>query len=161
MIQYLKPILILILAILIQLIIIPLISVYNIAPQVILIILVYYTLLGGQIFGTILGFISGFLFDLFSGGVLGSAALAMTISIFVIGYFYNENRLKENITTYFFVLYLFIAGIIYFLIYTEVGNFNPETKLNVILLEGTLFPSIYTSLFGVLVVLFNSKRNLT
>lgn len=158
MINYLKPLLFFIPIILIQLIIVPLIAIYEIAPQLILVLLVYYTLIGGQIYGMVLGFIVGFLFDLFSGGVLGSSALAMTISMFILGYFYNENRVHENITTYFFLIYLLFAGLIYFLIYSEVGNFNADTKLRVILFEGTLLPAIYTTLFGLIVVVFQSKR---
>ncbi|MDF1611099.1 MAG: rod shape-determining protein MreD [Stygiobacter sp.] len=158
MINYLKPILIFIPIILVQLIIVPLISIYEIVPQLILILLVYYTLIGGQIYGMILGFIVGFLFDLFSGGILGSSALAMTVSMFILGYFYNENRIQENTATYSFLVYLLFASIIYSLIYSEVGNFNPDTRLRVILFEGALLPALYTTLFGILVVVFQSKR---
>ncbi|MCX7875561.1 MAG: rod shape-determining protein MreD [Melioribacteraceae bacterium] len=158
MINYLKPILIFIPILIIQLVVIPLISVYEIVPQLILLLLVYYTLIGGQIYGMILGFIFGLFFDLFSNGVLGASALAMTISMFIVGYFYSENRITENISTYLFLFYLFISSVIYFLIYSEVGNFNPDTKLRVILFEGTFLPAVYTTLFGILLVVFQSKR---
>lgn len=161
MIDYLKSLLYFIPIILVQLIIVPLISIYEIVPQLILVLLVYYTMTGGQIYGMILGFITGILFDVFSGGILGASALAMTISMFILGYFYNENRIQENTTSYLFLIYLLFASIIYSFIYTEVGNFNPDTKLRVILFEGTLLPAIYTTFFGLLVVIFQSKRKFT
>lgn len=159
--NYFKPIIYFILLLLIQLIVIPLISIYQIVPQLILVLLVYFTLIGGQIYGMILGFLFGFFFDLFSGGVLGSSMLAMTISAFVIGYFYNENRIDENIGSYLFVAFVFLGSLIYSFIYSEVGNFNPDVKLRVILWEGMFLPAIYTSIFSVIVVVFQSKRKLT
>lgn len=158
--NYLKPIIYFLPLLLLQLIVIPLISIYQIVPQLILLLLVYYTLLGGQIYGMLLGFFFGLFFDLFSGGVLGSSMLAMTVSAFVIGYFYNENRIHENTGTYLFVAFLFLAASIYSLTYSVVGNFNPDVKLRVILFEGMFFPAIYTSLFGFIVVVFQSKRQM-
>lgn len=156
--NYLKPILYFIPLLLIQLVVAPLISVFGAVPNVIFIMVVYYSMLGGQIYGMILGFLFGFFFDLFSGGVLGASMLSMTISSFIIGYFYNENRVDTNTASYFFLIILFIAEFIHSLIYSFAGNFNPEVRFTALLLEGALLPAIYTTIFGLGVVAFNMRK---
>ena len=156
--NYLKPILYFIPLLLIQLVVVPLISVFGVVPNVIVILVVYYLLLGGQIYGMILGFVFGFFFDLFSGGVLGASMLSMTISTFIIGYFYNENRVDTNTASYFFLIILFIAAFINSLIYSFAGNFNPEVRFTALLLEGALLPAIYTTIFGLGIVAINMRK---
>lgn len=158
MINYLRPILIFIPLVIIQLVIIPLISVFGIIPQLIMVLLVYYTLISGQIYGMLLGALFGFLFDLFSGGVLGSSMLSMTIAGFVTGYFYYDNRIEENTTTFYFVIILFIASFIQSFLSSEIGNFNPEISFWVVLLEGSLFPALFTSAFGVIFMVFQARK---
>lgn len=158
MMNYLKPILYFIPLLLIQLVVVPLISIYGIVPNLILLVAVYYALLGGQIYGMILGFIFGFFFDLFSGGILGASMLSMTIASFAIGYFYNENRVDTNTASYFFLIVLFIAAFINSLVYSFAGNFNPEMKFTALLLEGALLPAVYTTVFGLGIVAFNMRK---
>ncbi len=74
------PVIIGIIAIVLQLTLIPLISFDFILPDILLIVLVYFTLLKGQLFGTVYGFILGFLFDIFSGGLIGSAMFSKTLA---------------------------------------------------------------------------------
>lgn len=156
--NYLKPILYFVPLLLAQLVVIPLISVFGVVPNLIIITVIYYSLQGGQIYGMILGFLFGFFFDLFSGGVLGASMLSMTIASFVIGYFYNENRIDTNIASYFFLVILFIAEFINSFIYSFAGNFNPEVRFTGLLLEGTLLPTLYTTIFGLAVVVFNMRK---
>ncbi|MBI3124526.1 MAG: rod shape-determining protein MreD [Ignavibacteriales bacterium] len=156
--NYLKPILYFIPLLLIQLVVVPLISVFGTVPNVIFIMVIYYLLLGGQIYGMILGFLAGFFFDLFSGGVLGASMLSMTIASFIAGYFYNENRVDTNTTSYFFLVILFIAEFINSLIYSFAGNFNPEVRFTSLLLEGALLPAVYTTIFGLGVVAFKMRK---
>jgi rod shape-determining protein MreD len=119
---------------------------------------VYYSLLGGQIYGMMLGFLFGLFFDLFSGGVLGASMLSMTVATFICGYFYNENRVDTNTAGYFFLVILFIGSFINSLIYSFAGNFNPEVRFTALLLEGALLPAIYTSIFGLSVIVFNMRK---
>ncbi len=159
MINYFKPVFYFIPVLLIQLVVVPLISIYGVVPNFVLIVVVYYAMLGGQIYGMILGFILGLFFDLFSGGILGASMLSMTISSFVIGYFYNENRVDTNTASYFFLIILFIAAFINSLVYSFAGNFNPEMKFTALLLEGTLLPAAYTTIFGLGIVAYNMRKS--
>lgn len=156
--NYLKPILYFIPLLILQLTVIPLISVFGVVPNLIIIAAIYYALHGGQIYGMILGFLFGFFFDLLSGGVLGASMLSMTIAVFLSGYFYNENRVDTNTSTYFFLVILFIAAFISSLIYSFAGNFNPEVQFTALILEGALLPAVYTTIFGLTVVVFNMRK---
>ncbi len=156
--NYLKPILFFIPLLVLQLTVIPLISIYGIVPNLIIITAIYYALLGGQIYGMLLGFIFGFFYDLFSGGVLGASMLSMTISVFISGYFYNENRIDTNTASYFFLVILFISAFANSLVYSFSSNFNPEIKFSSLLFEGALLPAAYTTIFGFAIIVFNMRK---
>ena len=85
--DYIYPILIFIPLAIIQTTVIPLISINGYVPDLILILLVLYTLKEGQMYGMILGFVLGFFFDLATGNVIGSTMLSKTVAGFVAGYF--------------------------------------------------------------------------
>ncbi|KAB2837759.1 MAG: rod shape-determining protein MreD, partial [Melioribacteraceae bacterium] len=65
--KFLIPILIFIPLAALQLTVVPLISVDFVVPDLIVILIVFFTLRNGQIYGSLLGFILGLLFDLASG----------------------------------------------------------------------------------------------
>src|SRR4030042_6656047 len=90
--SYLYPFLLFFPILLIQTTIVPFASVGGVIPDLLLILLVYYTIHNGQIYGTVLGFVFGFLFDLITGSLFGSSMLSKTISGFIAGYFSNENK---------------------------------------------------------------------
>ncbi|MEW6652110.1 MAG: rod shape-determining protein MreD [Bacteroidota bacterium] len=156
--SYLKPILYFIPLIILQLTVIPLISIFGVVPNLIIITTLYFALQGGQIYGMVLGFFFGFFFDLFSGGVLGASMLSMTIALFISGYFYNENRVDTNTASYFFLVILFITSFVNSIIYSFAGNFNPEVRFSVLILEGAIFPACYTTIIGLGVVAFNMRK---
>ncbi|KAF0152840.1 MAG: hypothetical protein FD143_768 [Ignavibacteria bacterium] len=156
--NFLKPILYFFPLLILQLTVIPLISIFGVGPNLIIITAIYYALHGGQIYGMMLGFLFGFFFDLLSGGVLGASMLSMTIAVFIAGYFYNENRVDNNTASYFFLVILFIAAFINSLIYSFAGNFNPEVRFSALLLEGALLPACYTTVIGLAVVAFKMRN---
>ena len=111
-IQHVKPILFFVPLAIIQLVIVPLISISNIAPNLVFILITYFTLKHGQVYGTILGFILGFLLDIISGGLIGAFMFSFTVSSFVVGYFYGENKMDINISSYFLLFILFVCNIL-------------------------------------------------
>lgn len=158
--NYLKPIIIFIPLAVIQMVIVPLISVYDIAPNLVLILIVYYTLIDGQIFGIILGFILGLLFDLISGGIIGASSLAFTVAAFIAGYFYNENKIESNTTTFLFIIILFLCGVVNSFLYSSVATNNPDVKfINLILYIGIL-PGLYSAILGLPVIIFKPKKGI-
>jgi rod shape-determining protein MreD len=104
------------------------VTIGNAIPDIILIWVVYVAITTGQLTGTITGFFVGIIVDLLSGGVLGLSALAKTLAGFVGGYFFNENKIEQTLSTSKFVIAVGIASVlhnaIYFLIFlqgTDVG----------------------------------------
>jgi len=83
----------------IQITMVPLISIEKIAPDLVIIFVVYMALRNGQIVGTVAGFISGLLMDLTVDFVPGLSALSKTVSGFISGYFYSEAKIEANIGT--------------------------------------------------------------
>jgi rod shape-determining protein MreD len=157
---YLKPVLFFIPIAILQLVVIPLISIYNITPNLILILIVYYTLREGQIFGTILGFVLGFFLDLISGGLIGAFMFSFTISAFIAGYFYSENKMDINLASYFFLLIVFISACINSFLYARISNSASNVSLLLLMIEEGLLPGLYTTLFGLPIVVFNSKKGI-
>ncbi|MEW5842975.1 MAG: rod shape-determining protein MreD [Bacteroidota bacterium] len=158
--NYLKPVLYFIPLAVIQLVLVPLISIDNVAPNFILILVVYYTLRNGQIFGMLLGFGLGFIFDLISGGLIGAFMFSFTVSAFVTGFFYNENKFDTNLASYFFLVILFVSSFVCLFIFGSISNSSTNIGFLFLIVEEGILPAIYTTLFGILLVVFSSKKGL-
>jgi len=131
-----------------QLAVIPLISYENISPDVIVILLIFFTLKYGQIYGTFLGFIYGLFFDLLSGGLIGSAMFAKTLSGFIAGYFYKENKSEFYFSSYIFVAIVFLCATIDSLFYSMFSSEEINLTLTFLLFEVGLLPGVYTAIIS-------------
>lgn len=156
--HFLKITIIFLIAVLLQLAVIPLISVYNITPDLLLLLVVVYTLKYGQIKGTIFGFIVGFFFDLFSGGLLGSAMFSKTLAGFVAGYFYKEDFDEIFSNLVLFISILFISAFVDSLFYAILGSVEVELNFISLIFTNGIYPAIYTSFFGLGYSLFMRSR---
>lgn len=105
-------------------------SIGNAIPDIVLIWVVYLAISQGQLIATIAGFGAGVMLDLLSGqdGMLGLSALCKTLSGFLAGYFFNENKTQQTLSTWRFVLIVLVVALlhdaIYFLIFlvgTDIG----------------------------------------
>lgn len=143
--KYILPFIIFIPLCALQLTLIPLMSVNFIAPDLIVIYLVYITLKNGQLYGTLFGFIFGFMFDLISGGLLGSSMFAKTLSAFVAGFFYKEKRIEENLNVFTLSFVVLIGSFINSVFYSLLGaNQVPVSFISIIFIHG-LLPAVYTT----------------
>ena len=142
----------------VQISIVPMVAIGSVIPNLVIILVVIVSLSYGQFYGTIFGAFTGFMIDLISGGALGTAMFAITLSGFTAGYFYNENKIDYNLSSMFLLLIVFISASInsfFFLLLTV-----SEIKLTAshLILEQGILPGIYTSLFALPVILYNQKR---
>ncbi len=158
--NFLKPILLFIPLASIQLVIMPLLSIDTITPNLIIILICFFTLKYGQMYGTLLGFILGFLYDLISGGLLGAFMFSFTISGFIAGYFFNENKIEINTATNEFIIIVFISAAINSFLYNLLSSSYNESNFFYIILEGGIFPGLYTAFFALPVILFNTRKEL-
>ncbi|MDP4172627.1 MAG: rod shape-determining protein MreD [Bacteroidota bacterium] len=143
----------------IQLTLVPWLSYNQVGPDLILILLVFYTLRVGQLGGTILGFIFGLAFDLISGTILGSAMFTKTLSGFLTGYFYNENKVEQNIHSLSLLLIVFLIGTVDSIIYSFFGNTNTgSTSILIMFFMQGLLPGLYSSVLALPLVVFYTKK---
>jgi rod shape-determining protein MreD len=143
---------------LVHLTLLPLVSINNTLPDLILILLVYYTLKNGQLYGTILGFIYGLLFDVITGGILGATMLTKTLAGFVAGYFYNENKKDIYFKSYSFLLIVFLSSIIDSVAFTFISSFDLTSNIISLLINLAILPAIYTTTLSTLISVFYPKR---
>lgn len=143
---------------LIQIIVVPLISIDGFVPDVILILLVFYTLKKGQLYGTLLGFIFGLFIDLITGSLIGSSMFSKTLTGFIAGYFYNENKIDIYFKSYTFLLILFLCSVLDNISLTLITSFDFETNLLSLIFSNSMIPVFYTVTIGAVIVIFYPKR---
>lgn len=157
--KYLIPILIFIPILFSQIFAVPFISFDNIGPNLILILLVFCTLLNGQIYGSILGFIFGLFFDLLSGGIIGSAMFSLTSAGFIAGYFFNPNKIETNFSLLNFFFIVFLSATIESFLFTILGPDEFNFDLLKLIFERSVVPGFYTSIIALIVIVLLPKRN--
>lgn len=134
------------------------VSIGAIIPNLTIILIVTFTLKYGQFYGTVFGAVTGLVFDLISGGALGSAMFASTISGFIVGYFYSENKIEYNTETMFLLLIVFIADSVNSFFYLLLTASEIKLTASHLILEQGILPGVYTSLLTLPVVIYNQRR---
>lgn len=146
---------------LVQLTIIPLISINEIAPDLILITVVYCSIVFGQVFGTIYGAYCGLVFDLIAGSLLGSSMLSKTLAGFTGGYFSAETRKEQYLYTYSFSIVVLLCSLIDETIFSFFSVIDFQTNILKVLFDHSLLPSIYSAVISILLVIVPHKRSYT
>ncbi len=152
------PILFFIPLVIIQLTIIPFVSLGNIIPNLIVILLVYFTINNGQVFGTVLGAILGLLFDVVAGGILGTAMFSMTVAGFVAGYFYNENKIEYYSSSIIFLLIIFLTAFVESFIFLIISSSEIKLSASHLILEQGVLPAIFTMVISLPLFLYNQRK---
>lgn len=158
--EYLKYSGILLVLILIQKTVINFIDVteFKITPDVVLIGLVYVGIKRGKITGSISGFLSGLILDIFSFSFIGLMALSKTVAGFVSGFFNENTKMERYLNSYIFILIVTFCSLInntvYFLFYFQGTNL----VLFDIVIRYIVPTTIYTALFSIFPVLFARRR---
>lgn len=156
--QYILSIILFFPILLIQLTVIPLLSIGSVIPDLILILLVYYSITQGQIYGTVLGFIYGFLFDIITGSLIGSTMIAKTIAGFTAGYFSSENKRDQNLITYNFALIVLLCAVIDSTINAFFSSVDFNTNIFLLFYQHSLLPAIYSAAISLMIMIFYPKR---
>jgi len=133
------------------------IAIENIAPDILVVWIVYLALRYGQIHATVAGFLLGLIMDIISGDFLGLSALSKTVCGFVAGYFYDETKTAEILATYRFALMVFSASLVHNLVYFAIFVIGSELPFwRTIVLFG-FTTSLYTSAFSLLPIFAHSR----
>ncbi len=159
--EYIWSILLFFPLLIIQTTVIPFISINGVVPDLILILLVFYSMRSGQLYGTVLGFIYGFLFDLITGSLLGSTMISKTLAGFIAGYFSNENKRDIYFKAYSFSLIILLCSTVDSVVNSFFTTAELNTSLfNLIFLQG-MIPAAYSAVIGAFLILFYPKRSLS
>ena len=152
--KFISPLLIAVFLIAIQFFIIPFIALKFIIPNIVLIFAILYSLRYGQISGTFFGFMVGLLFDIFSGGLIGSGMFAFTLISFIAGYFYKEDYLEVIYNAKRFLFMIFALSTLFFILYTVLGMQDLEVKQNYNYIIYSLLCGFYTTIFSLTIFVF-------
>lgn len=144
----------------IQTTIIPFLAIGTVIPDLILILLVYYSITRGQIYGSVLGFIYGFLFDIITGSLLGSTMIAKTLAGFTAGYFSSENKKDQYLVANNFALIVLISSLIDSTVSGFFSTINFTSSILIIFFQLALMPSIYTAAIALMGMIFYPKRKM-
>jgi len=147
---------IIVVALLIQLTLINSITILGLKPDLIMVVVVVFSLLKGEKEGTISGFASGLLQDIFSTGLLGINALAKTVIGFSCGII-KEKIFHEHIL-FIIPVITFIASLIQsILILLLLRAFGIEYGLAWSLKQIALPEALYSSLLSPFIFLVINK----
>lgn len=160
-IKYLIPFLVLIPVVIIQLTIVPLISIDEVGPDLLLITLVYFSIAYGQLFGTLAGAVYGLAFDLITGSLIGSSMLGKTIAGFTAGYFSTESRREKYLYTYAFCIAVFFCAVVNSLIFSFFSVLDFNMNFLSVFFNHSLLPSIYSAAVSILFVIVPHRRSYT
>lgn len=143
---------------LIQLVVIPFISINGIVPNIVLIYLIFYSLKHGQIAGTFFAFFMGFMYDVASAGLIGSGMFSYTLAAFIAGYFYKED-IYEIIQNRKIIMILFmLSSTLFFFFYSVFGieSINIEDQYSYFVYA--VFSALYTALIASTVYLIPRNK---
>jgi rod shape-determining protein MreD len=147
---------IIVVALLIQLTLINSITILGLKPDLIMVVVVVFSLLKGAKEGTVSGFASGLLQDIFSAGLLGINALAKTVIGFTCGIL-KEKIFHEHIL-FLIPLITFIASLMQsILMFLLLHAFGIEYNLAWGLKQVALPEALYSSLLSPFIFLAINK----
>lgn len=158
--QYIISILLFFPLLLIQTTVVPLLAIDTVFPDLIIILLVYYSITQGQIYGTVLGFIYGFLFDIITGSLLGSTMIAKTLAGFTAGYFSSDNKRDQYLVAYNFALIVLLSSLIDSTVNAFFTSMNFTSNILLIFFQFALLPAIYTAAIALMGMIFYPKRKM-
>lgn len=138
--------------------IVPFISIQGVTPDLIIILLIFYTLKFGQLPGTLLGFAFGFFFDLISGGLLGTSMFSKTLAGFIGGYFYNENKVDTYLNSFTFSGIILTCSLVDSVIFSFLSSIDFTANIIQLIFEEGLLPAIYTALISLLIMIFSPRK---
>jgi len=138
----------------VQAVFIPLIGIEGIVPDLLLIWVVYCSVRYGQIPATVGGFLVGLLQDIVAGQFLGLAAFSKTLTGFILGFFYNENRTEKTLTTYRFPVTVLVASLLHNLLYFSIHFLGSDMNIAQQIVSFTAFTSVYTLIAAVFPMFF-------
>lgn len=135
-----------------------LIAIGGITPNIMIILVVWIALKRGQFVGLFAGFAAGIIFDIITLDVIGTNALALTVTAFIAGFFHREGKEELAVRSTKFLGILLLSAVvhnsIYFFFYIRISELN---FLNFFLKYG-LAGALYTTVIGIFAMFIKIPR---
>ncbi len=135
------------------------ISIAKVSPDFVLVFCVWLSIVEGQIIGMSSGFVMGCIYDIVTGDILGTNALAKTIASFIAGYFHNTNLTRITLTTMRFVVMVTLCSVVHNFIYFFFYIRPTEISFWAFFLQYGVGTTLYTALVALVPVLMRSRRD--
>lgn len=83
---------------------------------------------------------------------------AKTLSGFLTGYFYNENKMEFNLNSFMLLLIIFGVGSIDSVIYTFFSTTETNTSLFMLIFVQGLLPGLYSAVVSLPLIIFYPRK---
>jgi rod shape-determining protein MreD len=130
----------------------------NIAPDFVIIALIYIGVREGKISGAVYGFVAGMLLDILSGSFLGLLALSYTIAAFTAGFFQTEN--ERFLYKFNFIIAVFAVSILSNIIYFGLFFQGTPIVFSKVILLYILPSSTYTTIISMVYTILPKKKGI-
>jgi len=127
-----------------------LLSIKEVRPNFVIIILIFFGFNFGGVYATIVGFSVGLIQGLgfLGGGFIGLSSLTKSIIGFYFGLFQKSKRKWNNL---FFLLVLLCGCLIHNFLFLYIYTFGSEINIFSMLIKNVLPTSIYTTIVGMMI----------
>ncbi len=133
-------------------------SVDTVAPQLIILFVVYLSLREGQLFGIVAGFLIGLLNDPFATHFIGYTSFLGVVAGFVAGFFFKESDVELAARTFSFAWISAITVAV-----TELAALpiiaSGELNYFYVFLKFTIGTTVYTSAIAMIIVFVNGRKS--
>lgn len=144
-----------------QLTVLQYVSIGGATPDVVLIGICAIALRHGQEQATVFGFSAGLVTDLFVGDLIGISALAKTISGFIAGYYFEDEKSRAIVRSWRFLKIVAVSAavhnVIYLLAYIRSVEFDFWSLFLLQVVGATAFTSLATTLYLVVATRLQQK----
>jgi len=141
-------VIIIIICFLIQFTIVPLLSIRDITPDLILIMVISFAFRMGQFWGVLVGCIAGLFWDIFGTEIIGLSSLSKTIAGFVAG-FLGRERIERRLSV--LTGLLFITTFIHDIVYYSILTIGTSASLWKILVRFVIPKTLYTVIIAIMI----------
>lgn len=140
----LQIILLLLVVVFLQSTIVPFFAIGMIQPDITLIFIASIAIYSGQIPATIIGFAIGITLDLLLGEFFGLSAFTKTLTGFLVGYIYNENRSEIIFSSYQYIVIVGVTALVHNIIYFAIYTQGTSTTFLNAMIDAGFFSALYT-----------------
>ena len=146
------------LLIVVQVLVSRFLSIAGVSPDFLLIFLIWLTIREGQFAGMVGAFVLGVLLDVFSSGILGAHALSLTVACFLCGYFYNPDRIEQNMRNWPFLLLTLLGAVLNNSLYYFLMTRGSEISFTEFVFRYGAVGALYTVFIAIFPLLYWSRR---